>query len=87
MKKVTQNFKVGAIYCDVPEGHFFPTYLMFIKVDLDIHSTYFKYVGGHGCYMKNDDGLHEFNYPTEMYELSNSEIKDLISNDTIILNP
>lgn len=86
MKKVTQNFKVGAIYRDVPEGHFFPTYLMFIKVDLNIPNTYFKYVGGHDCYMKNDNGLCEFAYPTEMFELSNSEIKDLIAKDIIKLN-
>ena len=37
-------------------------------------------------YKNNDDGLYEFEYPTEMYELSNSEIKDLVSKDIIKFN-
>ena len=86
MNKIFRDFKVGTIYCDVPNGMPLKTYLMFIKVDLDIHSTYFKYVGGCDCYNSNDDGLCEFDYLTEMYELSNSEIKDLISKDIIKLN-
>ena len=86
MNKIFRDFKVGTIYCDVPNGMPLKTYLMFIKVDLDIHSTYFKYVGGCDCYNSNDDGLCEFDYLTEMYELSNSEIKDLVSKDIIKFN-
>ena len=86
MKLVTQNFKVGAIYCDVPNDLPLKTYLMFIKVDLDTATTYFKYVGGCNCYDSSDDELHEFDYPTEMYELSNEEIKDLVSKDIIKFN-
>ena len=86
MELVTQNFKVGAIYCDVPNDMILQTYLMFIKADLDTATTYFKYVGGCNCYNPSDDGLCEFDYPTGMYELFNSEIKDLISKDIIKLN-
>ena len=86
MKLVTQNFKVGAIYCDVLADEDIRTYLMFIKVDLNTATTYFKYVGGCNCYNPSDDGLCEFEYPTEMYELSNSEIKDLVSKDIIKFN-
>ena len=84
MELVTKDFKVGAIYCDVPENMPLQTYLMFIGSDISI--SYFKYIGGCDCYNSNDDGLCEFDYPTEMYELSNSEIKDLISKDIIKLN-
>ena len=86
MKLVTQNFKVGAIYCDVLDDEGMRTYFMFIKADLNTATTYFKYVGGCNCYNSSDDGLCELEYPTEMYELSNSEIKDLVSKDIIKFN-
>ena len=86
MKLVTKAFKVGAIYSDVLISVSLRTYFMFIKADLNIAATYFKYVGGCNCYNSNDDVLCEFGYPTVMYELSNSEIKDLISKDIIKLN-
>lgn len=86
MKLVTKDFKVGAIYCDVLNDEDIRTYLMFIKMDLNTATTYFKYVGGYNGYLTNDDGLCGFSYPTEMYELSNSEIKDLVSKDIIKFN-
>ena len=85
MKLVTQNFKVGAIYSDISNDRL-RTYLMFIKVDLDTATTYFKYVGGCNCYNSSDDGLYKFGHPTGVYELSNSEIKNLVSKDIIKFN-
>ena len=86
MKLVTKAFKVGAIYSDVLISVSLRTYFMFIKADLSIAATYFKYVGGCNCYNTNGDGLYEFGHPTVMYELSNSEVKDLVAKDVIILN-
>lgn len=83
MKKVTSNFKVGAVYADFPSNEYSTAYFTFVSHNSD--TSFFKFVGGFNSYTKNDNGFYRFCYPSQFWELSTEETNDLVAKGVIKL--